>query len=439
MSECMNRTGPGDHNPAEETDSVINQWLIPGTCAFELLHITSPILLRRQLQKSFRTLEQGANFCLVSLALSDLMFCLFALLTMLLPADNIYSHSGLSLTYGVYNVAIINVFIMESTLLTVAMSLERYLAICFPLRLDIYLTTSRIKFVVLFTFIFSVCFNIPVLWRKEDVLLCVDLLEDQVLNSSRLAGFSNLTNHNITFGNATQDITFNMLQAVSIPNSTTLLENNSLSSSLSSLSSADMIYTTSTISSSYVSTHISTDLSSSSKTNLMKTLGKPRYTVRTVLLLDSYVYDIAYRILWAFCGNIIPLVLLFYFNVCLCRQIFYSYKQQKHLGRQNKTRNSSNSLTLTLVAIVALFFILVAPSEITLLVLHISNSGSNSTPKIIEPVLNWMQSINFSVNFILYCIINPFFRKTLKHMILCGCCWLPRNKREWKIKLQTSF
>lgn len=340
---------------------------------------------------------------------------------------------------------------MESTLLTVAMSLERYLAICFPLRQDIYQTTCRIKYVVLFSFIFSVCFNIPVFWRFT-VDVCSDQLDEDILNSRNVVGISNnrisdlnseVTNINISIVNASQNHIVSIIEAFTTPNSTILLENNTkthLSASLSSNSSIIMSHQASTVSSTLLSTYASTSESSLLKTSFVSTQNKTKYTTKMVKLGNNNIYDITYRILWVFFGNMIPLVLLFYFNVCLCRQIYCSYQLQRQLGRQRQTRNPSNSLTLTLVAIVVLFFILVAPSEITLLALHMISEGiMTPTRKNIEAVLNLMQSINFSVNFILYCIINPYFRKTLKHMILCGCCWLARNKRTWKIKTQTSF
>ena len=77
----------------ENVSHVIYGFLLPAVCLFgivgNLLNLT--ILTRRKLQKSFRTLEQAANLCLVSLAVSDLMFCVFAFPTMFLPIDDVYS------------------------------------------------------------------------------------------------------------------------------------------------------------------------------------------------------------------------------------------------------------------------------------------------------------------------------------------------------------
>ena len=113
-------------------------------------------------------MEQAANLCLIALALSDLLFCLAVFPNILLPDDGRYSsNSSILVVYNLYQVFAINIFIMESTLLTVAMSLERFMAICFPLRQDLYLTTRRIKYVIAFTVVFSVSFNIPVIFRYE--------------------------------------------------------------------------------------------------------------------------------------------------------------------------------------------------------------------------------------------------------------------------------
>ena len=101
---CMNLTeqenttfgGEGAQALYEEVSHVIYGFLLPAVCAFgivgNLLNLT--ILTRRKLQKSFRTLEQAANLCLISLAVSDLMFCIFAFPSMFLPKNDIYATKG---------------------------------------------------------------------------------------------------------------------------------------------------------------------------------------------------------------------------------------------------------------------------------------------------------------------------------------------------------
>ncbi|XP_041376271.1 putative G-protein coupled receptor F59B2.13 [Gigantopelta aegis] len=335
----------------EEVSYIIYGFALPSICLFgmvgNILNLT--ILTRRKLQKSFKTLEMAANYCLVALAVSDLMFCVFAFPTTFLPSDDTYRKDEFILQYRIYGAAIINVFIMCSTWLTVAMSLERYLAICYPLRQDLYLTTRRIKIVIIITYIFSFLFNIPVLWRYEVYQLC-----------------------------------------------------------------------------------------SASNTSVSGVMPFQ------VPLWNSHRLDMAYRIVWALLGNFVPLILLFWFNVCLCLQIYRSYKmrqQFKHDRRKgdHSAKSSGNVLTITLVVIVVMFFIFVAPSEIVITAAQMSNNDSTYSHMTIEAVMNFLQSLNFSLNFILYCIISPYFRKTLRYLFCCGCYNIYQVSKQWKKEFETSL
>ncbi|GFN75187.1 FMRFamide receptor [Plakobranchus ocellatus] len=94
-------------------------------------------------------------------------------------------------------------------------------------------------------------------------------------------------------------------------------------------------------------------------------------------------------------------------------------------GSSNKGRRPSdsalNSVTATLVAVVILFLVLVSPSE--LLKFSISYTGASACQeRIVLYVTNFMQVLNFSLNFVLYCAVNKTFRHTL-HGLVC-CCWL---------------
>ena len=144
-----------------------------------------------------------------------------------------------------------------------------------------------------------------------------------------------------------------------------------------------------------------------------------RYTAKHRLLMNNETIDTIYSYLWLVVGNLVPLILLIIFNVCIFRVVYQSVKLRRQFSRQNQVQAKSAS-TLTLMLIVLLFFILVAPSE---LVLHLSrrfNGGTTPKHKTIELILNLMQTVNFSINFILYCLINPHFRQTLKFIFMCG-------------------
>ena len=61
-----------------------------------------------------------------------------------------------------------------------------------------------------------------------------------------------------------------------------------------------------------------------------------------------------------------------------------------------------------------MFFICVFPSEFLYIfkdVLKFSQHAVFST--------NLLQVVNFSANFALYCIVDPYFIKTMKHWLLC--------------------
>ena len=93
------------------------------------------------------------------------------------------------------------------------------------------------------------------------------------------------------------------------------------------------------------------------------------YALGQEILFHSDTFDHAYRATWAVMGNFVPLILLLFFNVCLMREIHKSYAMRKHMNGSSSVHaqndhEASNRVTITLIAIVVMFFILVAPSEI---------------------------------------------------------------------------
>ncbi len=285
------------------------------------------ILAGKRIQHALRRVERASNMGLIALAVADLSFCVCAFPTTFLPQDNVHQTKGFLVYYSCYCAAIINIFILTSTWLTVTMATERYLAICHPLRSRWIITLPRTKACTVLVYIIATFFNLPVFWRYT-------IIERQCDNETT-------------------------------------------------------------------------------------------YTTEQVVLINDTV-DHAYRAVWAVFGNFVPLLLLLICNIGLMREIHKSYAMRKQMnGNAGITSHSASDqetnhrITVTLVAIVVMFLILVAPSEIMkhLAYLFYGNLNHNYTYLTIEIITNLMQTINFSANFILYCIINPSFRRTMKEML----------------------
>ena len=136
---------------------------------------------------------------------------------------------------------------------------------------------------------------------------------------------------------------------------------------------------------------------------------------------DSFVYT--HKLLWTILGNFIPLAILLYCNIRLVKALHQSQKLRLLHSRDNVGCLSAHKrINITLITIIILFFLLVAPSEISKFIIYISKPDQNPqtqyTYHMVSMVTNALQCLNFSVNFILYYVIIAPFRKTL-HEFIC--------------------
>jgi len=135
---------------------------------------------------------------------------------------------------------------------------------------------------------------------------------------------------------------------------------------------------------------------------------------------ESFVY--IQRLLWAIVGNFIPLILLLYCNIRLVKALHESQQLRLLHSRDNSGCLSAHRrINITLITIIILFFLLVAPSEISKFIFYISNFHSRDGRYMfvmVSMITNTLQCINFSVNFVLYYVIIAPFRKTI-HSFFC--------------------
>ena len=129
-------------------------------------------------------------------------------------------------------------------------------------------------------------------------------------------------------------------------------------------------------------------------------------------LLDSI-----FTYIWCILGFILPVIILAYSNFKLIYSLHVSRKlrKQRQEGQRKLPNNNNNKklMTVTLVSIVCMFFVLVLPSELVIFYGKIAKSEYTGTLRLFLVTSNLFQAVNFSMNFVLYCFVNHYFRKTI--------------------------
>ncbi len=127
---------------------------------------------------------------------------------------------------------------------------------------------------------------------------------------------------------------------------------------------------------------------------------------------------------WTAIGFLIPVCILAYCNVMMILSLRTTLRKTSHItnptsaGRQRRLI-ANRRMTITLITIVASFFLLVFPSELTHYYLELFYRNSSTRGPMINSIMtcNMLQAINMSINFTLYCACNSNFRETLWKMI----------------------
>ena len=148
----------------------------------------------------------------------------------------------------------------------------------------------------------------------------------------------------------------------------------------------------------------------------------------------------AFSYTWMIVGFFIPVPLLAYCNACLIRALKESNQMRRQYRVHTKKSRPGNKITPTLIIIVIMFFVLVAPSEIIHFVIdHVSTSKTQGLSATIV-FFNVLQTVNFASNFVLYCAVNVHFRKTLKDLIfICRRPGKSRRTPSWMNQSSKSF
>lgn len=120
------------------------------------------VLLPQGRHCSMGRIERFAYCGLVALTVSDGLFCLSVVPQSFVERDPLVERrSDFSLLYAVYGNALVNVFSMASTWLTVTLAVGRYLAICHPFRAREVIGSTVAKRAIFVVYAACVVFNVP--------------------------------------------------------------------------------------------------------------------------------------------------------------------------------------------------------------------------------------------------------------------------------------
>ena len=184
-----------------------------------------------------------------------------------------------------------------------------------------------------------------------------------------------------------------------------------------------------------------------------KLLEVPIDNSTVVYILDIGIFNTNHYLqmtmtyIWAILGFFMPIVFLFFCNVCLIRALRASHRLRQSAVRNRATAcDHSSRITVTLVALVIMFLVLVAPSEL----IHFYTDlvpESYATMELLFTLGNLLQAVNFSFHFILYCTVNVTFRRATIMLFFIGMARIrcykviinSDTRRRSSISVKTTF
>ncbi|XP_069112568.1 thyrotropin-releasing hormone receptor-like [Argopecten irradians] len=407
MAECLNKSLDNVTMPATamSPDAILERQFhhifmevgVPTVCAFGLIGnvLNLMVLTREKIHCTLTKMEKSAHIGLIALAVSDFMFCFLALMFTILPLEGVYKGLTPVLYYHWLGPSFITIFIITSTWLIVVMAGERYLAVCHPFKARKIISLKRTRITILLVYSVCIVLTIPLFFEKV-------ITETRCYNNS----FRYKIENRIEFGDDFVPVR-RMVWAVLfdfLPSAALLYFNicliwkihraKKIRREMAPGHSKDMvIYRHGRENTSMQTERDYTQLQSMvhNKSSVVTRNNGHSYNVSTVRKAPQKSHF-------------------------TCR--FSSAKLKKR-----HSESALNSVTATLVAVVVLFLILVSPSEVlkfTYSKLNEGKDGPKYTSKMITYVTNFMQALNFSFNFVLYCAVNKSFRDTLAS-ICCFC------------------
>ncbi|KAL8590272.1 hypothetical protein ACOMHN_006388 [Nucella lapillus] len=401
------------------------------------------VLTKENLHKVLSKMEISAHIGLIALAVSDFLLCLMVLLVTTLPLKNLYHPGEVLVYFHLLSNGLITMFIITSTWLIVVMAAERYVAVCHPLRARNLILLWRSRAYVVLLFVLCPLCTVPIF--LESYIQEVPCADGRVIYRVDTVSQESVVLRRIVWAMAFDFVPcaalvfFNTCLIWKIHKAKQLREKMAplhahASRTLSASSSNnvqkfrwdgnkaknrnDQNYTNKE-KNFFTRLHESRGGGSSKGQRETHLLEKIELSESSVSPQPSYNGGVEERR-----GE----------KQLLCQQgkngmIKTSSSSTKCASRYHKDRslstkrrysdNALHSVTATLVAVVLTFLVLVSPWELLKFGMQYSSTPMDRYKiDIAVYITNLMQVLNFSFNFVLYCLVNKSFRHTLR-TIMC--------------------
>ncbi len=148
-------------------------------------------------------------------------------------------------------------------------------------------------------------------------------------------------------------------------------------------------------------------------------------TVPTEFYRNNQALYNAHHILWAAIGTALPFLILLASNARIVYAVCRASKMAPPLtdSHEQKQASVTSRITVTLIAMVITFLVLVGPSMVLTFLSAVSTRSADGKSHyaylIALLIANFCQALKFATNFVLYCATNRHFRDSVGNAIFC--------------------
>ncbi|CAG9763052.1 unnamed protein product [Ceutorhynchus assimilis] len=379
--------------------------------------ITVMVLTRRRMRSS-------TNIYLSALAIADIIHLFFVFL-LSFKHDKVIHERKYELYWRFYGLThwLCDAASSTSVWLTVSFTIERYIAVCHPMKGKYFCTENRAKTVTVIVYILCILTTLSTSFEYQltlnDTVVCDN--NCQFENTTNQEGHylpkntRNVEAENNVFlnpnlskalENILSNCTYNHPHIIYVYPQNNTAKSRSIPDYSDYSNNMTIVHNNETQTKSCCNTKLYIDVESTN-------LGK-HYTYTTIM----YWYT-------ALIFGMVPLILIAVFNCFLIRQVYVSRCKRRIMTRtntqtsQSDTPSNENRITLMLIAVVVMFLICQSPTA-SYLIYYNFNPALTQRQKNIESILgnifNFLLTINASCNFLLYSIISKNFRSTFKQL-----------------------